>query len=250
MKKFLLSTVGVVALGIAAPAFGADLPARTYTKAPAVVPVEAFNWTGFYIGADVGYGWATSSGLGSNAVFAPNSGPAYSYHPSGVLGGGFIGGNYQFNNVVVGIEADWQAANLNANSGVLAIPVGTYLFNTKITDYGSVRGRLGLAFDRWMVFGTAGAAWGSWSTSYSFAGVTPPFYVNSVNEHVGWTAGAGVEYAVTNNWLLRGEYRYSDLGKSSFVSATANAADSNHVTISDVRFGVAYKFGGPIVAKY
>jgi outer membrane immunogenic protein len=238
---------GLLSVGVAS---AADLPARTYTKAPAVVE-PLFSWTGFYIGADVGYGWATSSGLGFNAAFTPGSGPAYSYHPSGVMGGGFVGGNYQFDKVVVGVEADWQAASLSANSGQIFNAFGTgYLFSTKITDYGSVRGRLGLALDRWMIFGTAGAAWGSWSTSYSGFGAPSPFYTNTVNEHMGWTAGAGVEYAVTNNWLLRGEYRYTDLRTSSYVSATANAADANHVTVNDIRFGVAYKFGGPVVAKY
>ncbi|XSC46933.1 outer membrane protein [Bradyrhizobium sp. RDT10] len=98
----------------------------------------------------------------------------YSVDPSGVIGGGFVGYNWQFSNVVLGIEADWQASDLNA-SGNFANNVGTlYTIGTSVKDYGSVRGRLGFAFDRWMVFGTAGWAWGSWDTSYGFAGAGAP----------------------------------------------------------------------------
>jgi len=248
MKKIALATTALFMLSAGA-ASAADLAARPYTKAP--VPVAAvYNWTGFYIGADVGYGWGRSTGIGANAAGllpAP-----YSLDPSGVIGGGFIGGNYQINNVVLGIEADWQAADLN-QSGTFANTIGTmYTYRTKVSDYGSVRGRLGLAFDRWMVFGTAGAAWGHWETSYALSGF-PPFVTASADSKVGWTAGAGIEYAFAPNWLGRVEYRYTDLGTASFVNLATNSSElGNKVTINDVRFGIAYKFGGgaPVVAKY
>ena len=209
-----------------------------------------YNWTGFYIGADVGYGWGRSTGTLTNAagLFPVN----YSLDPSGVLGGGFVGFNYQVSNVVLGIEADWQAADLNQSGNFLFGGVPTYAFGTKVKDYGSVRGRFGLAFDRWMVFGTGGFAWGNWETSYGFIG-TPAFVTSDVSSHAGWTAGAGVEYAFADNWLGRVEYRYTDLGRAGFVSAATNSSElGNRVTINDVRVGIAYKFGGPgpVVAKY
>ena len=247
MKKIAIA-VATLAIGTVS-ASAADMAAR-YTKAPVAAPVAVYNWTGFYIGADVGYGWGRSTGTLANAAgLAP---VPYSLSPSGVIGGGFIGGNYQINNVVLGIEADWQAADLNKRGNFLFGGVPTYTIGTKIKDYGSVRGRLGLALDRWMVFGTAGAAWGSWETSYGFIGL-PPAITASVTSHVGWTAGVGVEYAFTNNWLARAEYRYTDLGRSTFVSVPTNASElGNRVTVNDVRFGIAYKFGGPtaVVAKY
>jgi outer membrane immunogenic protein len=246
MKKIAFAAAAL-ALGTVS-ASAADMAAR-YTKAPVAV-AAVYNWTGFYIGADVGYGWGRSTGTLANAagLFPVN----YSLDPSGVIGGGFVGYNYQFSNVVLGVEADWQASDLNQSGNFLLGGVPTYTIGTKVKDYGSVRGRLGLAFDRWMVFGTGGFAWGSWDTSYAFIGATP-FVTSSVSSHAGWTAGVGVEYAFTNEWLARAEYRYTDLGRASFVSALTNSSElGNRVTINDVRVGIAYKFGGPgpVVAKY
>jgi outer membrane immunogenic protein len=246
MKKIVLAAAALAIGTVSASA--ADLAARPYTKAPAPIAV-VYNWTGFYIGADVGYGWGRSTGTGTNAAgFFPTP---YSVDPSGVIGGGFVGYNWQVNNVVLGIEADWQAADLN-DSGNFANTIGTlYTIGTSVKDYGSVRGRLGFAFDRWMVFGTAGWAWGSWDTSYGFAGAGAPFVTMSVDSSDGWTAGAGVEYAFTDNFLGRVEYRYTDLGRAAFVNLATNSAElGNRVTINDVRVGIAYKFGGPAVARY
>jgi outer membrane immunogenic protein len=244
-----LTLSACLGIGVAS---AADLAARPYTKAPPPALVAAYDWSGFYIGADVGYGWATSRGT---AGAADGSFPIpYSYEPRGVIGGGYLGGNYQIKNVVLGIEADWQAADLNGGGNFL-LGASTYHFQTKIRDYGSVRGRLGLAMDRWMVFGTAGVAWGSWDTSYAFLGVNP-FFTNRVNEHAGWTAGGGVEYAFTNNWLARAEYRHTDLGSSAFVAGSGTVKPNlsevgNRVMINDVRVGIAYKFGaGSVVARY
>lgn len=233
----LLASCAVIVLSAAA--FAADkpvAPARVYTKAPIMAP--AFSWTGFYIGGDVGYGWGTSTGTSTNAtgVFPL----PYSASPNGVIGGGFIGYNYQIDQFVVGVEADWQAAN---NSGsVNAILPPSYTMTTKVNNYGSLRGRLGYAMDRWMIFATGGWAWGSASTSYGFTGAAAPFYTNSFNGN-GYTAGAGFEYAFMNNWLARVEYRYTDLGSRSYVDVPTNSAETgNRVTINDVRLGIAYKF--------
>ncbi|MCK1639028.1 porin family protein [Bradyrhizobium sp. 157] len=247
MKKIVLAAAALAIGTVSASA--ADLAARPYTKAPA--PIAAvYSWTGFYIGADVGYGWGRSTGTLTNAAgLFP---VPYSLDPSGVIGGGFVGFNYQISNVVLGVEADWQASDLNDSGNFLLGGIPTYAISTTVNDYGSVRGRLGLAFDRWMVFGTAGYAWGSWDTSYAFIG-TPPFVTASVSSHDGWTAGAGIEYAFVDNWLARVEYRYTDLGRASFVSPLTNSAEvGNRVTINDVRVGIAYKFGAPapVVARY
>ncbi len=241
--------LGLVA-AIAATTTAAQAADMAYKAAP-VAPIATYNWSGIYVGADVGYAWGASRGCGSSSDFLA-IGPCYRYHADGVIGGGFVGGNYQINQLVLGVEADWQAANARGNSPNLMFggPPG-YTIATNINDYGSLRGRVGIALDRFMIFGTGGVAWGSWSTSYSIFGTTPPFYINNVNEHVGWTAGFGGEYAITNNVLLRAEYRYTDLGSSRFSAGTVingvysapNAGDTgNRVTMSDVRLGVAYKF--------
>jgi opacity protein-like surface antigen len=115
-------------------------------------------------------------------------------------------------------------------------------------DYGSIRGRLGVTFDRFLVFGTAGLAWGNPSTAYALLG-SAPFAINSVTSF-GWTAGAGLEYAITDTALAQIEYRYTDLESSGFRNiATNTAAAANRLPISGFRAGLAYKFAdGLIVA--
>lgn len=234
MKKliFAIALVGATS----ASAMAADMAPR-YAKAPPMI-APAFSWTGFYIGADVGYGFGTSKGQSSNAAGAFPL--PYNYDLDGIMGGGFVGANYQFNQLVIGIEADWQAADLKGNSG--SIGTGPFTLSSTVKDYGSLRGRVGWAFDRLLVFGTAGWAWGSYSTSYAFTGLAP-YLVNSVDSTDGWTAGGGIEYAFTNNILGRVEYRYTDLGSTSFINLPTNTAEQgNRVAINDVRVGVAYKF--------
>jgi outer membrane immunogenic protein len=236
MKKILLATT-ILAMG-AVSASAADL--APYTKAPPIV-APIFTWTGFYIGADVGYGFGTSKGQSSNAFGAFPL--PYNSDLTGVMGGGFIGANYQFNQFVIGIEADWQAADLTGDSGPLGPPpLQQFTMSTNVKNYGSLRGRFGVAFDRVLLFATGGWAWGSFSTSYAFTG-TPPYLINDVDSSNGWAAGGGLEYAFTNNILGRIEYRYTDLGSTSFVNFPTNTAEAgNRVTVNDVRLGIAYKF--------
>ena len=110
-------------------------------------------------------------------------------------------------------------------------------------DYATARGRLGLAFDRFLVFGTGGWAWGNPLTSYALVGAAPFF--NNDGSSTGWTAGLGADYAFTDSVVGRVEYRYTNLETSGFVStATNTAAASDRLSISDLRAGIACKFGG------
>jgi outer membrane immunogenic protein len=240
MRRFRCAALAAVAVAsFASLASAADMPMKA---APMVAP--AFSWTGFYLGGDVGYGWGTSKGQGLNAAGAAGTGPAYNFDVTGGLGGGFLGYNYQINQFVVGVEADWQGADLKGNSPPTLSTSGSgpYTVSTKVTSDGSLRARLGFAADHWLVFATGGRAWGSASTSYGFTGAPIPFYTNSFHGD-GWTGGVGAEYAITNNWLARLEYRYTDLGSHTFVNAPANSSETgDRVTVNDVRLGVAYKF--------
>ena len=177
---------------------------------------------------------------------------SYSYNVTGPFAGGFIGGNYQFNQFVAGVEGDWQRSNLTGNNETLAplgltgaFPGGPFTISTTVKDYDSIRGRLGIAFDRFLVFGAGGWAWGDPSISYALLGSAP--FVSNGGSSNGWTAGVGVDYAFTDHVFGRIEYRYTNLGIPSFVNVAANSADAgNRVPISDMRGGIAYKFGaGP-----
>jgi outer membrane immunogenic protein len=250
LHRFRFAALAAVAVvGFASVASAADMP----LKAPRpVVVAPIYSWTGFYIGGDIGYGSGRSDGVLNDGVF--NGAPVpYSADPRGMIGGGFAGYNYQIGQFVVGVEADWQAANLSG-SGTGTFLVSSYTMDTKVSNYGSVRGRLGFAMDRWLVFATGGWAWGNAQTSYSDTGAPPPFGTNKINGS-GGTIGAGIEYAVTNNWLARVEYRYTDLGNHGFEVPSCGCGDNgNRITINDVRFGLSYKFGdwgkAPVVAKY
>ena len=228
----------------AAPA-GALSPALVYKSPPGRY---TYDWTGIYFGADGGFGWTTFNGTLLDAIGTPLT--PFSYRVNGPVAGLFVGGNYQINKAVLGVEGDWQWSNLLGNNQVLAplgaagtFPSGPFLVSTTVKDYASVRGRLGLAFDRFLVFGTGGWAWGNPLTSYALVGAAPFF--NNGGSSTGWTAGLGVDYAFTDSVVGRIEYRYTSLETSGFVStATNTAAASDRLPISDLRAGIAYKIGG------
>lgn len=231
--------------GGAAPAPPPALPpALLYKSAPAPHP---YDWTGVYIGADGGYSWGSYKGTLTTATGAPLA--PYDDSVTGPFAGGFVGATYQFGRVVAGVEGDWQRANLMGNNQQQAalgatgvFPTGPFTISATMKDYESVRGRLGVAFDRLLVFGTGGWAWGDPSVSYAVLGAAP-FVTNSSNTS-GRTAGAGVDYAFTDRTFGRIEYRYADLRTSGFVSAATNSADAaNRLPTSDIRVGLAYKFG-------
>jgi outer membrane immunogenic protein len=176
----------------------------------------------------------------------------YAYNATGPFAGSFIGANYQFNRFVLGVEGDWQWSNLTGSNQTLAplgatgaLPSGPFTVSTTTKDYGSIRGRLGVAFDRFLAFGTAGWATGNPSTAFALTGAAP--FVTTGGKSNGWTAGVGIEYAITDTILGRLEYRYTNLQASGFVNIPANIADSGTRTpISDFRAGFAYKFGSGV----
>jgi outer membrane immunogenic protein len=233
-----LSVAGLVTtavLGAAAGVRAADLPAAPPAyKAPGPVVVPLNTWTGFYVGAQVGYGFGQSSGTqNANGTFFPVV--PYSIDPAGVLAGGHVGFNYQTGALVVGAEADVEASNLNGATTIFAFDQ-TYVFNVKADTLASVRGRIGWAQDRLMLYGTGGVAWGHVST--------PP--LDALNGwRTGWTAGAGAEYALPRNWSARVEYRYTDLGRASSFDPNLNSTDDNKLSFHAVRLGVSRKLGTP-----
>jgi opacity protein-like surface antigen len=226
----------------------ADARLPVATIAPnfkALLARTPYNWSGFYFGADGGYGWQRSAGTlttAAGAVLTP-----YDYSVTGPFAGCFVGGNYQSKQFVLGLEADWQWSNLNGSNQSLAplgatgsFPTGPFTVSTTTKDYGSIRGRLGVAFDRFLAFGTGGWATGNPSTAFALTGAAP--FVSSSGKSSGWAAGAGVEYAITDAILGRIEYRYSNLETLRFVNSPANSADAGtRAPISDFHVGIAYK---------
>ena len=215
MKKFLLSGVAALGLVAAGAASAADLPSR---KGPVVAPVyvPVFTWTGFYVGANAGYGWGNVNANG----FA-NVGDL-----DGFVGGGQVGYNYQMGQFVVGLEADLQAADLSSGNNL-------GLINVKTDYFGTVRARVGVAFDRFMPYITGGWAYGNVKTSI------PGIGFSSDRSHTGgYAVGAGLEYAVTNNIIAGVEYLYVDLGEKNILGANTKIGTD----FSVVRARLSYKF--------
>lgn len=232
MKRFLLATVALAALS--APAAAADLATKYPVKA---VAVPVFSWTGFYIGANVGYG-GDSFTYDLTVLTVPVA--SASLNSSGFFVGGQIGYNYQFsNNVVLGIEADLQWSDISGELGVNIGPIGASV-GSSIDYFGTIRARLGYAIDRFLPYITGGVAYGKTSTDVS---IVLPLFSDSATSW-GWTIGAGGEFAITNNWTFKAEYLYVDLGSNDLNSiippALANVSyDSKFHTF---KAGVNYKF--------
>ncbi|KQP42705.1 porin [Methylobacterium sp. Leaf104] len=293
MKSFLRSATALAGIALAGSAFAADLP-RRQAPPPVFVPVPVFTWTGFYAGFNAGYGFGTGNdNNGPTTVVALS--PIYVGTPAGVgagafggrnnnegfVGGGQIGYNYQFtpgSGFVVGVEADAQYVDFGNSRNRYTNIVGA--LNPDLTpvnpnglsglDYfGTVRGRLGYAFDRTLVYGTGGFAYGGGGGS-DFG--LPNSSRNDFR--TGWTAGGGIEYALpTDSFLnffkssavtLKVEGLYVNLdrdnannGVFAFSNSTGQTyrINTNYATAASgytnrrsdefvvVRAGLNYKFG-------
>jgi outer membrane immunogenic protein len=214
MKKsvlsFLASTAAVALMASAATA--ADLPARAAPPAPIIAAVPLFTWTGFYVGVNAGYGW---QGSNDNSIFvpagtfvtAPLASGVVTYGDNegdGFVGGGQVGYNYQIGQIVLGVEADLQWADLGGDNGLALVPAG---FPPSFVPagtagglewLGTVRARVGFAFDRALIYATGGFAYGGGDDNNGFNG----FINNNDDVRTGWVLGGGVEYAFTNNVTL------------------------------------------------
>ena len=281
----LTTTSAALVLVSMTPAFAADLPSRVAPPVYVPPPLPVFTWTGFYAGVQGGYAFgkdnATATAFGANrrrtvggeggggipitvnAVAAARTGRTtlanISSSPSGVVGGGHVGYNFSTAGLlggflgpagVFGIEGD--AEGLDNSKTVFA---GAAFGRIKSDLQGSIRGRLGIGFDRFLVYGTGGAAFGDFKSTYGLG----PFVAQSTDTtRVGYTVGGGLEYAFTNNWSFRAEYRYSDYGAFSNSILAPTAAVSlvtirHHETSQRVEGGISYLFTTPapaVVARY
>jgi len=247
MRKLVFAIIGALALAAASrPAAAADIPPYGYGGPPSIV---IFTWTGFYFGVHGGGGWGSKDiaalPFGVNGtVFSP---PGTTPNVSGWLAGGQVGVNYQAGSWVFGVELDASAAYLNGSAG--CVPAGTVAVfgncSAKIDMVGTVAGRLGVAFDRLLVYGKAGGAWTDDSYNLTTAGLS----FNASETRCGWVLGAGIEYAFADAWSWKVEYDYLGLGTrgvrftdtTGFFNVDTNIREQMHV----VKTGINYRFGQP-----
>ena len=245
MKKRSTFCLLATALLVGNAATAADLPSYL-PAAPIADPVaQTFNWTGFYVGGHGGYSWGrdrTSEYLNGNSVLV---GGPFKFHANGVFGGIHAGGNFQYGSLVAGIEADADAAG--ARGGFRDAP-NLALFNPggvvrmRINGQGSLRGRLGFALDRLLIYGTGGLALAD--IRYSYNNPTTGVTDKTSRVRSGYTIGGGLEYAVTDNLTSSIEYRYTDFGKFKYTSTAAflGVFGRQQPRSNSVRVGLGYKF--------
>jgi outer membrane immunogenic protein len=271
-KSIISAVVAISAVVGIGAASAADLPARSFTKAP-VMPVEVYNWTGFYIGGSVGGKWSQSTW--TTDVFDGLTPPdptvnGQKLNATSARVSAIAGYDWQFSQSgVLGIEGDIAWAQNNKTIGgfpgdpFFAPFSSTFAADqvtTKLGWDGSIRGRLGwLVAPNVMLYGTGGVAFQQIQTSAFCNSALGPSYCGGVfsdsasTVKAGWTAGGGVEAMLTHNWAIRGEYRYADFGNVTNVfppAANTGFSAHVHVTTNIALVGLTYKFGGPVVAKY
>jgi outer membrane immunogenic protein len=223
MRSKIIGLLAVaVSLGFSQVASAADMPVKApIVRAPVVVP---FSWTGIYVGLNGGWARDSISTPAANFVQPNGSGGAF---------GGQVGFNYQWQQIIVGAEfdGDWLALK---GSAPCANP--TFICNTELDNQFSARGRVGVAFDRFLVYGTGGVAWTTFKGSTVNAGATFP----DSSTRTGWIAGGGVEYAFWNNLIIGAEYLHADYGSRNMTYDTVypNVA----VTSDVVRARVSWLF--------
>jgi outer membrane immunogenic protein len=238
MKKLLLTGVALATLA-SSSALAADLPRRAPVKAPEPV-VYAYNWSGFYIGAHAGGGWGEKCFTFAAASDGCHDG-------NGAVAGGQLGFNYQTGQFVFGVEFSGSWANITGDHVGLLAPFGTY--HSEINTILMLTGRVGMAFDRTLLYVTGGGAWANAELDY-----TRPAGVSSADKsRSGWTVGAGIEYGFTPNWSIAAQYNFIDFGDKSinFTGAGLNFNDNIDQQIHLATVRLNYRFGGsPIVARY
>ncbi|WP_264051399.1 outer membrane protein [Methylobacterium flocculans] len=283
MRQTLLA--GATGILLCGAASAADLPRRA--APPVFVPVPVFTWTGFYLGVNAGYAFSENSAIRTTGNNGPGAGaligPAFTSTVGNVLsnrrpgsfrseqegftGGGGIGYNYQFtpgSGIVVGIEADAQYTDLERTRTFISSLNDPSTFRQSLDFLGTVRGRLGYAFDKFLVYGTGGFAYGSVNYSADFFGnaaARPLAYSGRFSQmETGYVYGGGIEYAIpTDSFLnffkasavtVKAEYLRYDLGTRNVIVNQTNLAPVTGSYTSRfstegslVRAGINYKFG-------
>ncbi len=218
MKKLAIAGVAAAALTWGATAQAADI----YTPAPEAVyaPVSVFSWTGFYAGLHVGYGWGDIDSDVSGSMDA-----------DGFLLGGQIGANYQFmNGVVVGLEGDLSWTNIEGDTSI-----GDLSIDHEVEWLGTVRARLGYAFDRFLPYVTGGVAFADAERSNNVGD-------SDDNTHFGYVLGAGVEYAFADNLSAKLEYQYLNFDEENYALGFGPGGVDADFDLHTVRVGLNYRF--------
>jgi outer membrane immunogenic protein len=230
MRRLLsfVATTTLLFAGALGAASAADLPPPPIPY----VPVAQFSWSGFYIGANAGYGWTAGSGTLTTAL---GSQP-FSLNGNGFVGGAQAGYNWQVNSFVLGVEADFQGTTSGGPFNATGIPIVNA--TDKMPWFGTLRGRVGYAMDRVLIYATGGGVYGDNTLNGNLSTVGP---FSTSETFWTWTAGGGVEAAFWGCWSAKLEYLYMASPNATPSIPTVTALnESAHANI--IRAGLNYHF--------
>jgi outer membrane immunogenic protein len=258
IKALLLGATGLIAGGMAAPALAADLPAGTYTKAPAMI-AAIYDWSGFYFGLNGGGGsshkcWSITNNLGVVGAPAPEG----CHDATGGTAGGQVGYRWQANSWVFGVEGQGNWANLTGSNPSLFFGPGVANNQTRINGFGLLTGQAGYAWNTVLLYLKGGAA----VVADRFTGVNPATgtaFDQATDTRWGGAVGTGVEFSFAANWSAAVEYDHMFMGTraDTFVSTGVNTpvgtlsrVDNIHQDVDMVTAHINYRWGGPVISKY
>jgi outer membrane immunogenic protein len=240
METFgMRSVLFCVAALVACSAAAADMPAR---PVPAVAAAPLYNWGGFYGGINAGWGWGPTN-WHYNVVPPVNM----SQQMGGGFGGFQAGYNFQIASFVLGIEGDYEFANIVASN---LCPNPAFTCHSKTRNIADITGRIGYAWDRVLVYAKGGEAW-AFNRYESVASFNT---IGGAETRSGWLGGVGIEYAYDPCWSVKAEYNYLDFGTTTVTRYNANGSPATGMDVTQkmnvAKIGINYKFGGPLAAKY
>jgi len=197
----------------------------------------AYNWSGIYFGAQIGKAWGESR-------FIVDSNDSFSNpDPSGFFGGLYLGYNFQLKSgIVVGVDADVSFGGGDGSdivTSVSGVPLPFEVVKADVIRYGAVRARLGYAIDRYLPYVAGGVTFADVEHTLDVFGAR---FGSFRARYQGWTVAAGLEYALADALLVRGEYRHSDFGKVHYPGTIRVLAHDLDLAAHELRFGVAFKF--------
>jgi outer membrane immunogenic protein len=248
MKKLLLGTVGLVVLGMAAPASAADLAPRPYTKAPPPMMAALYDWSGFYIGLNGG--WGENRDCRSDAT----TGVAFGCHDgSGGTAGGQLGYRWQSGAFVFGLEAQGNWADFSGSNLNLATPAVTE--RSRLDAFGLFTGQIGYAWNNVLLYAKGGAA--VTDTRFDEIANATGAIASSAGYNTNWgaTVGAGLEYGFAPNWSAAVEYDhiFETSRNLTFTTPAGIVLADSFRTGGDtdlVTVRVNWRFSGPVIPKY
>jgi len=240
-STWLFTAAAMALLATSGSVLAADLAIRKAPPPPPIIPV--YNWTGFYIGGNVGGAWET--GTITDNLFDVS----FSRTRSGFIGGGQVGYNWQVSpNWVLGVEGMFDGTSIRSDTATVTVPTvlgpTTFSANAKVDWVTTVGARFGYAANNWLFYGKGGGGWVHDSATVTdvVAATGDVFSVSVSDTRGGWMAGGGIEYGFTPNWTARVDYTHIGLSDVTNTGLFVNDTITLSRHFDMVTFGINYKF--------